>query len=113
MVGDRGGVDGDAMDQREGLVFAERDEMNLVVGESLLALGIEEDGAVVGSQRGVRIRTGFRRGLPLDDPGKKGMAKLNGEQRGTARELRFFERKGSGCFGPDEKIDGVIGRSQA
>src|SRR6266850_363948 len=71
----------DAMDQREGLVFAERDEMNLVVGESLLALGIEEDGAVVGSQRGVRICAGFRCRLPLNDSGKKGMMKLNGELR--------------------------------
>ena len=101
------------MDQREGLVFAERDEMNLVVGESLLALGIEEDGAVVGSQRGVPICTGFRRRLPLNDPGKKGMVKLNGELRRTARELGIFEGKGSGRFRPDEKIDRVIGRGQA
>ncbi len=70
----------DAVDQRERLVFAERDQMNFVVGENLLALGIKEDGAVVGSQCGVRICAALRRGLPLDDSGKEGMVKLNGEQ---------------------------------
>ena len=108
-----GETSGDTMDERERLVFAERDEMDFVVRENSLALWIEEDGAVVGSQCGVHICTGFRRRFPVDDSGEERMLKLNGEQRGSAGELRIFKGKRSRRFGPDEKIDGVIGRSEA
>src|SRR5258708_21422074 len=44
VAGDAGN---DAMDQREWLVFAERNEMDFVVDEDALALRVKEQGAVV------------------------------------------------------------------
>src|ERR1700719_3815295 len=100
----------DAMDQREGFVLAEWDEMHFIVGERMLAVSVEQDSAVIGSSCRMRIRrSGLGERLPVDHAGEKRMLIMNGEQRRAAPELRVFEGEGSGRFGPDEQIGLVVG----
>src|SRR5579859_3028405 len=96
------------MDQRKRLVFAERHKMYFVVGEDFLALGVEQDRAVVRRRVGIRAaRPAYR--PPLDHSGEKWMVKMNRQQRGAPGELRIFEREWRGRFRPHKKVGLMIG----
>src|SRR5271168_1221102 len=82
-----------AMNERERFVFAERHQVNFVVGENVLALRVDQDGAVVRNEDVARSRVGWVGELtPLDGSGQERMTEANRERRGDFRELRILER---------------------
>src|ERR1700732_2539526 len=90
------------VNQGERFVFAERDQVNFVVGENVLALRIGQDGAVVRDEAVMSLRVG---GLtPVDGACQERAMKPNGERRGNLRELRILERKWRRSFGPDQQV---------
>src|SRR5580704_10799770 len=94
-----------AMNEWERLVFAERYQVNLVVGENVLALRVNQDGTVVRSDDVAGFWIGSVRHLPpLDGSGQKRMMKANRQRRGHLRELRVLKRKRGGRFWPDKQI---------
>src|ERR1700732_2244978 len=77
------------VNQGERFVFAERDQVNFVVGENVLALRIDQDGAVVRDEAVMSLRVG---GLtPVDGAGTERAGQPHGERGGNLRELLMPE----------------------
>src|SRR6267143_51731 len=102
------------MDQRKGFVLTERNEMNFVVYEYALALGVKKQRAVVRQKAAVgrHVRWVHRR-FPLDGPCKEWVPETDRQGRGKFCELRILERERSGAFRPDEKVWFFRGRGEA
>ncbi len=81
-----------AMDQGKWLVLAERDEMDLVVDENALALGVKEQSTVVWEKTAMRSEVrGVDGRLPFDGAGEEWMAEADRQCRGYLCELSILK----------------------